>query len=54
MTGLIAGVAGWLLLRRVKRGGGAQVVHHALYWFLPDFALRFKGAPPSHVRRYVG
>ena len=54
VTGLIAGIVGWLILRRVKRGGGAQVVHHALYWFLPDFALRFKGAPPSHVRRYVG
>ncbi len=54
VTGMVAGVAGWWLLRRIKRGGGANVVHYALYWFLPDFALRLKRTPPSHVRRYVG
>ena len=54
VTGLVAGVVGWLLLRRIKRGGGANVVHYALYWFLPDFALRLAATPPSHVRRYLG
>ena len=33
VAGLVAGVAGWLLLRRVKRGGGANIAHYALYWF---------------------
>ncbi|MCY4441149.1 MAG: type IV conjugative transfer system protein TraL [Deltaproteobacteria bacterium] len=23
-------------------------------WFLPDFAAGFRGAPPSHLRRFVG
>ena len=54
VPGLIAGVGGWLLLRRVKRGGGANIARYALYWFLPDFVLRLKGTPPSHVRRYFG
>ena len=54
MPGLIAGVGGWLLLRRVKRGGGANIARYALYWFLPDFVLRLKGTPPSYVRRYFG
>ena len=54
VAGLVAGVGGWLLLRRIKRGGGADVVRCALYWFLPDFALRLAAMPPCHVRRYLG
>ena len=54
VSGLVAGLGGWLLLRRIKRGGGGNVAHRALYWFLPDFALRLNGTPPSHVRRYLG
>ena len=54
VTGLLAGLCGWWLLRRVKRGGGANIALYALYWFLPDFVLRLKRTPPSHVRRYVG
>ena len=30
VPGLIAGVGGWLLLRRVKRGGGANIARYAL------------------------
>ena len=54
VAGLVAGVAAWLLLRRVKRGGGANIAVYALYWFLPGFVLRLRGTPPSHVRRFVG
>ena len=54
VAGLVAGVAGWLLLRRVKRGGGANIAHYALYWLLPDFALRLRATPPSHLRRFAG
>ena len=54
VPGMIAGVGGWLLLRRVKRGGGANIARYALYWFLPDFVLRLKASPPSHLRRFVG
>ena len=54
VTGLVAGVAGWMLLRRVKRGGGANIALYALYWFLPGFVLGLKATPPSHVRRLVG
>ena len=54
VTGLVIGVGGWLALRRIKRGEGAQAVHFALYWFLPDFALRLAGTPPSHIRFYAG
>ena len=54
VTGLVAGVAAWLLLRRIKRGGGANIAVYALYWFLPGFVLRLRGTPPSHVRRFVG
>ena len=54
VTGLIAGLAGWALLRRAKRGGGADTALCALYWFLPGFALGLKAAPPSHLRRFTG
>ncbi len=54
LTGLLTGLAGWALLRRAKRGGGADVAICALYWFLPGFALGFRGAPASHLRRFIG
>ena len=54
VMGLAAGAAGWMLLRRVKRGGGANIAHYALYWFLPDFVLRLRATPPSNVRRFAG
>ena len=54
MTGLVAGLGAWALLRRAKRGGGADVAICALYWYLPGFTLGLKGAPPSHVRRFIG
>ncbi len=53
LTGLLIGTGGWVALRRIKRGG-AHAVHYALYWFLPDFALRLTRTPPSHIRLYVG
>ena len=53
VMGLVAGIAGWLVLRRVKRGGGANIALYALYWFLPEFVLRLRATPPSHVRRYT-
>ena len=54
VTGLLVGLGAWALLRRAKRGGGAQVAFQALYWFLPDFVLGLKGAPPSYLRRLIG
>ena len=54
VPGLVAGVGGWLLLRRAKRGGGSNVARFAIHWFLPDFVLRLKATPPSHLRRFVG
>ncbi len=54
VTGLVAGAASWLLLRRVKRGGGANIALYGLYWFLPGFVLRLKGTPASHRRRFAG
>ena len=54
VTGLTVGVCAWLALRRVKRGGGANIALYALYWFLPDFVLRLRGTPPSHLRRFAG
>jgi len=54
VTGLVAGLGAWALLRRAKRGGGADVAVSVLYWFLPDFASGFRGAPPSHLRRFIG
>lgn len=54
VAGLVSGVAGWLLLRRAKRGGSASVALSALYWFLPSFVLRLRGMPASHLRRFAG
>ena len=54
LTGLMAGVGAWLVLRRVKRGGGAHVALYALYWMLPGQALGLKATPPSALRRFAG
>ena len=54
VTGLLAGAGAWLLLRRIKRGGGAHVALYALYWMLPGQALGLKATPPSHLRRFAG
>ena len=54
VTGLGIGVGGWLVLRRVKRGGRTGLLMHAAYWFLPGAALRLQGAPASHLRRFAG
>ena len=54
VTGLLAGLGGWALLRRAKRGGGADTALCTLYWFLPGFALGLRAAPPSHLRRFTG
>ncbi len=54
VAGLVAGVAAWLTLRRVKRGGSANIALYALYWFLPGFVLRLRATPPSHLRRFTG
>ena len=53
-AGLVIGVGGWLALRRVKRGGSANLALHAIYWFLPGFVLRLRGTPESHLRRFAG
>ena len=54
VPGLVAGVGGWLLLRRVKRGGGGQ--HRALRALLVPAGLRavaqtHAGEPPAALRR---
>ena len=54
VVGLVAGVGGWLVLRRIKRGGRAGLAVHAMYWFLPGVALQLRGAPESHRRRFAG
>ena len=54
VTGIVVGFGSWQLLRRIKRGGGTNIALYAMYWFLPDFFLRLKGTPPSHIRRYTG
>ena len=54
VTGLVTGVGAWLVLRRIKRGGRAGMVMHAVYWFVPGAVLRLQGAPGSHRRRFAG
>ena len=54
VPGLAIGIGGWLVLRRIKRGGRAGLVLHAVYWFLPGRVLGLKGAPGSHRRRLAG
>ena len=54
VMGLVIGVGAWLVLRRIKRGGRAGMVMHAVYWFVPGKVLRLQGAPGSHRRRFAG
>ena len=43
LTGLVAGLGAWTLLRRAKRVGGADTAVCALYWFLPELGGRRGG-----------
>ncbi len=54
VMGLVAGIAVWLTMRRVKRGGSANIALFAIYWFFPAFVLRLRATPPSHLRRFAG
>lgn len=51
--GLAGAVSSFWLIRRVKRGGGARRLQHAMYWLLPNF-IGLKTLPPSYVRRWYG
>ncbi len=57
MTGFLAigaaiGIAGFVLLRRLKGNGQANLGLYAIYWFFPN-VFQFKATPPSAIRRYV-
>ncbi len=43
VIGLVAGLGAWALLRRAKRGGGADTAVCALYWFLLEVGGRRGG-----------
>ena len=52
LYGTIIGVCGFLVMRRLKGNGQANIGLFALYWFLPN-VFNFKATPHSDVRRFV-
>jgi len=52
LIGTAVGIGGFLLLRRLKGNGQANLGLYAIYWFFPN-VFRFKATPPSAIRRYI-
>jgi len=52
LIGTAVGISGFLLLRRLKGNGQANLGLYAIYWFFPN-VFRFKATPPSAIRRFI-
>jgi conjugal transfer pilus assembly protein TraL len=53
-VGLAVATGAFVLLRKLKQGGGLHRLLWILYWHLPADVLRLKGSPPSHLRELAG
>ena len=54
LIGLVVGMAGVWLLRKVKKGAGLSRLLWMAYWLLPSDAFGLKATPPSHLRELAG
>ena len=54
LVGLIVGMAGVWLLRKIKKGAGLNGLLWMAYWLLPSEIFRLKATPPSHLRELAG
>ncbi len=52
LVGAVIGIGGFILIRRLKGNGQANLGLYALYWFFPN-VFNFKATPLSAIRRYV-
>ena len=52
--GLVMAAGAFVLLRKLKQGGGLHRLLWVLYWYLPTDILRLKGSPASHLRELAG
>jgi len=52
LVGAVIGIGGFVLLRRLKGNGQANLGLYALYWFFPN-VFNFKATPLSAIRRFV-
>jgi conjugal transfer pilus assembly protein TraL len=52
VVGAVIGIGGFVLIRRLKGNGQANLGLYALYWFFPNI-FNFKATPLSAIRRYV-
>ncbi len=52
LPGVVIGIGGFVLLRRLKGNGQANLGLYALYWYFPN-VFNFRATPLSAIRRYV-
>jgi len=52
LAGAVIGIGGFVLLRRLKGNGQANLGLYALYWFFPNI-FNFRATPLSAIRRFV-
>jgi len=52
LPGAVIGIGGFVLLRRLKGNGQANLGLYALYWYFPN-VFNFRATPLSAIRRYV-
>lgn len=52
LIGAVLGIGGFILLRRLKGNGQANLGLYAIYWFFPN-VFNFRAAPLSAIRRFV-
>lgn len=53
LTGFLLGIAGVLIIKKIKGEQGHYYLINVMYWYFPP-VMRFRGTPPSYIRDYLG
>lgn len=53
LAGILTGVLGVVMLKKMKGEEGHYFVLHLAWWYLPPF-INWRATPPSHVRQLSG
>lgn len=52
--GLFLGLVAGFFYSKAKAGKHPSFAVHLLYWYLPEWAMKFKKLPPSHQVEFTG
>ena len=54
MSGLFLGIVVGYFYSKARSGKHPSFAIHLLYWYLPEWAMKFKRLPPSHQVEFTG